>query len=327
MFWGVNILFSPANKGGILLQRDVSWNVFFEDDTRFADFINACGCNGEVTILPEDLLEEDTKNVFSQGVDGVSNTTYRDMIRKVARGINFIIVGIEHQETVNYGMPLTIMGYELGSYKKQKRDITRKNRQNQKNLKEGEFLYGLRKEDKLYPVVTFVLYTGEDWDGATNLKGILDFNNIPEKLQKLVQDYSIHLINIREWKDTNVFQTDLKQVFDFIRYSENKDMLKALVEKDENFSNLREDTYDVIEKYGKVKGLNKEKYKGKDGKIDMCKAMDDWAKEEREIGLREGHDSGIQFVVENMIKEGVEDEDIIRFTKCSRELLEKVRIL
>ena len=35
----------------------------------------------------------------------------------------------------------------------------------------------------------------------------------------------------------------------------------------------------------------------------MCKAMDDWAKEEREIGLREGHDSGIQFVVENMIKE------------------------
>lgn len=331
----------------MLLQKDVSWNVFFEDDTRFADFINACGCNGEVTILPEDLLEEDTKNVFRQGDDGARSTTYRDMIRKVARGINFIIVGIEHQETVNYGMPLTIMGYELGYYNKQRRHISRENKKNKEKLKDGEFLYGLRKEDKLYPAVTFVLYTGEDWDRAINLKGILNFNNIPENLQKLVQDYNIHLINIREWKDTNVFQTDLKQVFDFIRYSENKDMLKALVEKDENFANLREDTYDVIEKYGKVKGLNKEKYKEEDGTVDMCKAMDDWAKEEREIGLREGHESGlkeghesglkeghesgvkdgIQFVVENMIKEGVEDKDIIRFTKCSRELLEKVRLL
>ena len=327
MFLVVNILFSPVNKGGRLLQKDVSWNLFLEDDTRFADFINACGCNGEVTILPEDLLEEDTKNVFRQGEGCASNTTYRDMIRKVARGINFIIVGIEHQETVNYGMPLTIMGYELGYYNKQRRHISRENRKNKEVLKEGEFLYGLRKEDKLYPVVTFVLYTGEDWDGETNLKGILDFNNIPENLQKLVQDYRIHLINIREWRDTSVFQTDLKQVFDFIRYSENKDMLKALVEKDENFANLKEDTYDVIEKYGKVKGLNKEKYKRKDGTVDMCKAMDDWAKEEREIGLREGRYSGIQFVVENMVKEGVEDEDIIRFTKCSRELLEKVRIL
>lgn len=315
------------------MQRDVSWNVFFEDDARFADFINACGCNGEATILPEDLREEDTKNICAQSEDSIRTTTYRDMIRKVACGVNFIIVGIEHQEAVNYGMPLTVMGYELGSYNKQKRHIARRNRQNRKTLKKGEFLYGLKKEDKLYPVITFVLYTGEDWDGAVNLKGILDFSNIPEKLKKLVQDYSINLINIRKWDDTSVFRTDLKQVFDFIRYAENKDELKNLVAKDENFANLREDTYDVIEKYGKVKGLNKEKYKGEDGKIDMCKAMDDWAKEEREIGresgLKEGHESGlsdgIQFVIENMIKEGVEDDDIIRFTHCSRELLEKVR--
>ena len=82
---------------------------------------------------------------------------------------------------------------------------------------------------------------------------------------------------------------------------------------------MKEDTYDVIEKYGKVKGLNKEKHKVEGGKIDLCKAMEDWAKEEREIGhesgIREGRDSGIRFVVENMLKEGMADEEIIRFTQ------------
>ena len=324
------------------LKKDVSWNLFFEDNERFADFINACGCNGEFTISPEDLQEHDTKNLQGNPETKKISTTYRDMIRKVARGINFVIVGIEHQETVNYGMPLTIMGYELGVYNKQKRHITRRNRKNRKALNGGEFLYGLKKEDELHPVITFVLYTGEDWDGTTNLKGMLDFSNIPENLKKLVQDYRINLIDIRNWEDTSVFQTDLKQVFDFIKYSNDKNKLKSLVATDAKFSHLKEDTYDVIEKYGRVKGLNKEKYKDEEGKMDMCKAMEDWAKEERELGLqegresglregresglREGRNSGIRFVVENMMKEGMAEEEIIRFTKCSKELLEELKL-
>ena len=119
------------------MKKDVSWNLFFEDNERFADFINACGCNGEFTISPEDLQEHDTKNLQGNPETKKISPTYRDMIRKVARGINFVIVGIEHQETVNYGMPLTIMGYELGVYNKQKRHITRRNRQNRNALNGG----------------------------------------------------------------------------------------------------------------------------------------------------------------------------------------------
>lgn len=303
------------------MNRDVSWNLFFEDNERFADFINACGCNGELTILPEDLQEEDSKSVHKKSQEGKNTVAYRDMIRKVARGVNFLIVGIEHQETVNYGMPLTIMGYEFGSYNRQRRNISRSNWKRKKELQNGEFLYGIRKEDRLHPIVTFVLYTGEEWDGATNLKQLLDFDEIPKNLKNLVQNYNINLINIREWEDTTVFRTDLKQVFDFIKYSTDKEKLKTLVAEDKNFAHLEEDTYDVIEKYGKVKGLSKENYRCEGGKIDMCRAMEDWAKEEREIG----HDSGIRFVVGNMLKEGMADEEIIRFTQCSRELLEELK--
>ena len=33
----------------------------------------------------------------------------------------------------------------------------------------------------------------------------------------------------RKWKDTSVFKTDIWQVFDFIRYSKNKEQVKKLV--------------------------------------------------------------------------------------------------
>ena len=335
------------------MRKDISWNVFFEKNERFADFINANAFNGKAFVEAKDLSPVDSKAIQTASATGKGNTFYRDGTRKVAFGIHFAIVDLEYQETVNYAMPLTIMHYELAEYERQKRTISREIKEEYQHrershsttmaaLTSGEYLYGFKKDNRLYPMVTFVLFTGEEWDGAKELKEIFDFGDMSEDIQRFVQNYTINLVNIREWEDTSVFQTDIKQVFDFIKYANDKERLRELVQTDTQFSHLSEDTYDVIQKYGKVTGLNKENYKNEEGEINMCKAMDDWAKEEREIGLKEGHESGLRegresgllegqleerkrFIV-RMLKKDKSDEEIIDITECTKDQLEEITV-
>lgn len=166
------------------MKKDKSWDRFLEDNQRYSDVINGIGCHGEQIVKPSDLTEMDSR----------SNGGYRDMVRKAAFGVGFAIIGIENQETVDYGMPIRIMDYDVGYYRKQKAKITRRNRKKIKKklirsgeLETGEFLYAFRKIDKVYPVVTILLYAGEKpWSGPECLYDIIDFTDIPVSIQELV---------------------------------------------------------------------------------------------------------------------------------------------
>jgi len=167
-------------------------------------------------------------------------------------------------------MPLRVMEYDVREYWRQTA-IIRKSPHRKKKLNSGEFLSGFTKEDKLYPCVTLVLYYGEDWDGSRNLHDLLDFTNIPEQLKHLVNDYKIHLIEIKKIQDTGVFRTDLKQVIDFIRYSKDKNKLRELLKNDPAYQKLDEDAYDMIALYTKSRELLE--IKNKEGEeINMCSA-------------------------------------------------------
>ena len=64
------------------MEKDITWSDFFEDNSRYADIINGLGCAGSQLIAPEDLSELDTKK----------RTKTRDLIRKAALGMNFVII-------------------------------------------------------------------------------------------------------------------------------------------------------------------------------------------------------------------------------------------
>ncbi|MBQ8802743.1 MAG: hypothetical protein IJZ53_03780 [Tyzzerella sp.] len=69
-----------------------------------------------------------------------------------------MIVGIEAQETIDYLIPLRNMEYDVGEYRKQAAKIRQEVKKNPKGLEAGEYMYGFRKDSKLYPVTTFILY-------------------------------------------------------------------------------------------------------------------------------------------------------------------------
>ncbi len=267
--------------------KDVGWKGFLLDNSRYADIINGIGCNGEQVITEDDLQEADTQ----------SEAAYRDCIRKVAFGVNFAIVGIENQETIDYSLPARSMEYDANAYKKQVKCIQKENSKNPKSLSKEEYLYRFRKDDKLHPVVTFVLYAdSKPWDGATSLHELLDFENIPVALKEKVSNYKMNLINIREMTDTSMFQTDVKQVFDFIRCADDKDALLELVNNDPYYQNMEEDACQVALQYAKADHITKTKeYNKKDeGGINVCKAITDLIEDGRLEGEARGKAEGIQ---------------------------------
>ena len=131
------------------------------------------------------------------------------------------------QEKPHYLMPVRCMTYDSMEYERQTVNRRREVKA-MKGLAPEEWLSGFRKQDRLKPCVTLVLFFGEHWDGAKSLHELLDFTDIPKKLRDMVNDYHVHILEVQKLKDTSVFHTDVKQVFDAVRLSEDPEKFREL---------------------------------------------------------------------------------------------------
>lgn len=63
----------------------------------------------------------------------------------------------------------------------------------------NEYLSGMKKTDKFIPVITLVVYYGEEkWDAAISLHELLEFGDDDERVQSLVENYRIHVFDYLE---------------------------------------------------------------------------------------------------------------------------------
>ena len=235
------------------MKQDLLAKRYYSDNRRFADLINGIVCNGIPIVKQEDLSEMDTET--GQG-------KRRDLVRKAVFGVNFAVLGLENQEKLDYRLSLRVLGYEVGAYEHQAAEIYREIRRSGRNfdteLSSGEYLYGFRESDRLHPMITIILYYGEEeWDGSRDLHGILDFQDIPEQIRQYVQNYRIHVIDVRRMERTDLFQTDLRQVFDLIRFSGNRERLRDLIEQEPAYGSLDEDAFDFVSSYVGLRELSK----------------------------------------------------------------------
>ena len=103
---------------------------------------------------------------------------------------------------------------------------------NEKQKQEIEFAHRTyKKNDKLLPVITIVLYFGsKPWDGPMSLHDMLQIDD-PDLLQ-YVADYPLHLIDPHRMDETILqkFQTNAREVLTFIKYSKDKKKLLELVQ-------------------------------------------------------------------------------------------------
>ena len=179
---------------------------FFSDNERFADLINAYV--GEQLLNASDLVEKDSQITVKAGREQKIKTLgkYRDIIRKAAIDMDFILIGIENQTEINYAMPIRTMIYDAMSYDEQLRTIMKQNKK-RKGLTSAEFLSGFRKQDKVMPVFTLVLYYGQEaWNGALDLHGIMDLKRMSQEVRRLIHNYPINLLQVRKLSPTYRFR-------------------------------------------------------------------------------------------------------------------------
>ena len=187
-----------------MAKADNALQEYWDDEEKFADLFNAKLFGGKKVILPEHLMEADSRKTAvvkrSKGKAQETALMYRDLV-KVAKiypeyGVELVILGLENQEHIHYAMPMRTMGYDYSEYKKQHRKLARYYKENPKGMTEDEFLSKMKRSDKLHPVITIVMYYGEKaWDGAKTLHEMLD---VSEEIKPYVNDYKMHLIEVKD---------------------------------------------------------------------------------------------------------------------------------
>lgn len=215
------------------LKPDIVLKNYWNDKEQFADLFNAVLFEGKQVIKPEELEDVDTEasSVLEHREYAESIKASRDNIKVQKKssvyGVQFVLLGLEGQEHIHYAMPMRVMGYDYGSYKKQY-DSNAKKYKTAEGMNEDEYLSRMKKTDKFIPVITIVVYYGEKpWDGAISLHEML---NIPEEMTKYINDYKMLLIEARK---NNLTLHNMNNV-DFFN------LLEILLDKSKSSNETRE---------------------------------------------------------------------------------------
>ena len=96
------------------------------------------------------------------------------------------------------------------------------------------------------------------------------------------------------------------------------------------FKNVEKDSIDVITAIMEMEQLKEYIPNVEEGeRVDMCKALQDMCKKNRDAGIetgrKEGLKEGIRSIVVNMIRKGLSTEDICDLAQCETEYVEELR--
>ena len=109
-------------------KADIIFKDFWRSNERFADLFNVVVFGGKEVINPEALheMDIDVSGVIQLKDYKETLSRTRDVIKKTAYGVEFVVLGIENQQHIHYAMPLRHMVYDAMSYLKEYQEITRK---------------------------------------------------------------------------------------------------------------------------------------------------------------------------------------------------------
>ena len=97
---------------------DTTCKQLLRDGERFADLCNALYFHGRQVIKPENLIsqENDVSTLIGKEPLPMKMKRYRDIVRKASINGDYMIIGIEHQSTLDKNMIIRILNYAAQLY-------------------------------------------------------------------------------------------------------------------------------------------------------------------------------------------------------------------
>lgn len=139
-------------------------------------------------------------------------------------------------------------------------------------------------------MIPITLYLGmEKWDAPISLHEM--FADVDEQLKCFIPDYKIALLSPLDLTldDLNKLDTDLREFFGAIKYSNSWKEFENFILGNPAFENMDNETLSAINLFT---GANI-KLDKKGGKTNVCKAIRDMREQERAEGIEQGIEQGI----------------------------------
>jgi len=300
--------------------KDTMTRLFFQDNEHFSEVYNHTTFR-DCPFSPDDLEDQDTAEVASirmHNGGSIRLQQYRDVCKRLKRGMYLVILGLENQTYVDWLMVFRSMLMDVINYARQVSVISEAKKNNGETPSSAnDLLSGFSPEDKLIPCQTLVIYYGkEPWTAPTSLSKLFagDVTSLG------INDWHIPVIDVRRLADEEIatYSPEMKAFFSFIKHSEDPEaILQVIQENADIFSNLSELTYDTLTELTNSPELGRieEKYRTPKGGIDVCegikglmeqseaKGRKEGREEGREVGRKEGREEGRE---EGRIAESIE---------------------
>lgn len=246
-------------------KKDIGLKSYLRDSVRYADLWNGGVFQGRQIVKAEELRE--MTPIYSRGKRDESVERTGDLVMKQHyNGQRFVVLALENQEKTDHTMPARVMMQEALEYDRQIREIMRENERIYKTLldegndaarrafyrDEGEFLYKVRSEDRLFPVVTLVVYWGEkEWKGPVSLHEMICFDDMDaemeQELKKMIPEYPLHFLDLSSFSHCEYFRTELRPLIEIFQKRNSKDNIREYFEANERSWVMDDESWELLE--------------------------------------------------------------------------------
>ena len=281
-------------------KKDTVTKKYMKNPAVFADAFNKFLYHGRQVIKPETLTELDTTEIaLPFGKDGatVPSQKYRDVLKLAMTdgSAAYCLLGIENQSSLHFAMPVKNMVYDAMQFARQISETAISHRQKKEKNGGGyqpsaeEYLGGFYKTDRLLPVITLTIFWGaEKWDAPLSLKEL--YATTDETILTYAPDYQVNLIAPAQMSEEEIdeFQTSLREIMLYIKYSKDKTKLWEVTQANPNFRTLSRTAAEVIN----VTTNSKLRYpEGKEA-VDVCAAIQELMADSEAKGEARGEARG-----------------------------------
>ena len=292
-----------GNPPGTSNEIDNCMAILLSNPRNFAALFNSLHIFQD-KILPEDLAEMDSRLSVLRFKDYAEikkkgQTLYRDNL-KIWKGRIPVCLGAENESKADPTMAIRILNYEAINYERQVAAIQARNEWEwsdgehihyPEELTAGEKLSRFKKKDKLYPVFTAILFTGDTWDCATNLNEMF---TIPDNFMKWIPSWPLCLIDPHQMDDDKIMDmdsNDMKFFMSMVKYSKDKKKMKEISQKYFSQFYVSPQAAYITGVVAKIDWME-EKYEDRKDEtkesVNMCLAMDEWENEAMSKGEARG---------------------------------------
>ena len=214
--------------------------------------------------------ENDVSTLIGKEALPMKTKRYRDIVRKASINGDYMIIGVEHQSTLNKNMIIRILNYDAQLYINQ--------------VESGK---------EVRPVGSFVFYTGDkEWTYPKSLKESL---KVPPEMEDYINDWKLPVLELQNMDPQILKSKRLKEVVEI-----SQSMLKGDYEK------LRTNRMISVENYKMAAIFTHTDIKEEDlpegDEINMCKAMDQLFQRFENQGIEKGEAIGIEKTLKEQLK-------------------------